>query len=136
MVDLEQGNVLYASPAYETVWASTGRSLLASFRVEGGRSPQDRAMLERVIARQSEGYRIAESEYRILRPNGEIRWIRDLSFPIADASGKLYRVAGVAEDITDRRHAESELRTQQMRLEGIVNSAMDGIITVDSRGRA
>jgi PAS domain-containing protein len=43
--------------------------------------------------------------HRILRPDGEIRWIRDRAFPIRNAQQKIYRIAGIAEDITSRKFA-------------------------------
>jgi PAS domain S-box-containing protein len=42
-------------------------------------------------------------EYRILRPDGTIRWVYDRAYPIRNAKGEIYRLAGVIEDITDRR---------------------------------
>ena len=73
--------------------------------------PEDRdrirAFLERNI-RQS-----CEETYRIVRPDGAVRWIHDRSFPIFGQDGKLYRVAGIAADITDRRELEEQLRQAQ-----------------------
>lgn len=44
-----------------------------------------------------------ELEYRILRPDGSVRWILARSFPIRDEAGEFYRIAGVSEDITERK---------------------------------
>ncbi|MBD0305463.1 MAG: PAS domain-containing protein [Nitrospiraceae bacterium] len=55
-------------------------------------------MLTAALTKQAGG-RYSE-EYRIVRPDGSIRWIRDRAFPVRDASGAVYRIAGVAEDIT------------------------------------
>ena len=52
-------------------------------------------------------------EYRILRPDGAIRWISERAFPIKDAAGQVYRIAGVAADITARRQLEEEVRQAQ-----------------------
>ena len=41
-----------------------------------------------------------DEEYRIIRPDGSIRWIRDRAFPVKDEAGNVYRIAGLAEDIT------------------------------------
>ena len=53
-------------------------------------------------------------EYRIVRPDGSIRWILDRSFPVEVAVGR--RLAGVASDITDRRSAEDQVRARDLRL--------------------
>ncbi|HEY8993553.1 MAG TPA: ATP-binding protein, partial [Lacunisphaera sp.] len=52
-------------------------------------------------------------EYRIVRPDGKVRWIHDRAFPIRDATGKLNRIAGVAEDITTKHQLEDQLRQAQ-----------------------
>src|SRR5207249_10623796 len=53
---------------------------------------------------------------RIVRPDGSVRWIRDRGFPVKDASGKVYRVAGVAEDITERKRVEMALQKNEQLL--------------------
>ncbi|HXH03208.1 MAG TPA: PAS domain S-box protein [Candidatus Competibacteraceae bacterium] len=110
MVSLDQRQRIYISPAYEEVW---GRS---SEEWRLGRSsfldtvhPLDRAKVAQVIAASRESGRM-DVEYRILRPDGGIRWIHDRGFPVYDAQGRLYRMAGIAEDITARRQAQDQLR--------------------------
>lgn len=58
----------------------------------------------------TDGYDVT---YRIVRPDGTMRWVRDRAFPVRDAQGKVYRVAGIAEDITDRRRAEAALQESE-----------------------
>ena len=62
-------------------------------------------------------------EYRVIRPDGEVRWVRQRGVVRRDASGKAYRMAGSIEDITDRKlalterkRAEDELRKMEERL--------------------
>jgi signal transduction histidine kinase/CheY-like chemotaxis protein len=52
-------------------------------------------------------------EYRIHRPNGEVRWIWDRAFPIADDKGRIYRRAGIAQDVTERKKLEDQYRQAQ-----------------------
>ncbi|MFB6344951.1 MAG: PAS domain S-box protein [bacterium] len=49
-------------------------------------------------------------EYRIKRPDGEIRWIHDRGFPVRNDSGEVIRFVGSARDITDRKHIEMDLK--------------------------
>jgi PAS domain S-box-containing protein len=50
-------------------------------------------------------------QFRILKPDGSIRWIWSRIFPVYNREGKLYRMAGIASDITLQKNLESELRT-------------------------
>jgi len=70
--------------------------------------PDDR---ERVLAAASQQVMGAYmEECRIVRSDGQVRWVRDRAFPIRDADGSLYRIVGIIEDITERRQAEEHLR--------------------------
>lgn len=116
MSDPKTPTVLYVSPAYEEI---SGRSCASLY--EQPRSflesvfPEDRERVEAAYARQLQGEPTHE-EYRIVRPNGEVRWIWDRSFPIANEAGEFYRVAGIAEDITARKRAEEALRQSEEQL--------------------
>jgi PAS domain S-box-containing protein len=75
-----------------------------------GIHPDDRGhVLESVLTKQISGQ--YDEVYRIVRPDGSHRWIHDRAFPIRDDSGKVYRVVGIAEDITERKLAETHLAT-------------------------
>ena len=100
MVDLSVKNLLYINPAYEKVWGQSIESLyddVLSFL--DAIHPDDRQKAALMIEQQKKGDYKA-FEYRIVRPDGSVRWIRDRAFPIRNADGRAYRVAGVAEDIT------------------------------------
>jgi len=61
-----------------------------------------------------------DHEYRILRPDGELRWLRVRTFPIRDASGEVVRVAGVGEDISERK-ADQERLLQMAHYDRLTN---------------
>jgi PAS domain S-box-containing protein len=123
IVDADTRQVLYISPAYEAIWGRSCRSMY-----ESGRSfldavvPEDLAIAEHCLERQS--VEPFDAVYRIRGAKGEIRWIRSRSTPIRDREGSIYRVTGIAEDITDLKRAEAELS----RLASIVESSDDAII--------
>lgn len=132
MTDLDQNALLYLSPAYERIW---GRPVAALLRNLGGFvdtiHPDDHARFFADKAAQAQGNPVV-TEYRIVRPDGEVRWILDRSFPVADHGVR--RSAGIASDITARKLAEAALRTSDARLRLLVEEAVDyAIFTVDAR---
>jgi diguanylate cyclase (GGDEF)-like protein/PAS domain S-box-containing protein len=96
---------LYVSPAYEEIWGRSCQSLYASpHDWIDAIHPEDRERVWRADQAGQAGDERVE-EYRIIRPDGTIRWIRNRAFPIF-RKGEVYRIAGLAEDITERRESE------------------------------
>ncbi len=104
---------LHVSPAFAKIWgrpapglAETGGQWLASVH------PEDRDRVSEIFA----GRMLAaggDEEYRIVRPDGRVRWIRDRSFPVCGSDGQIKRVVGVARDVTDQHLLEEQLRHSQ-----------------------
>ena len=96
--------IIYVSPAYEELWGRSRESLYASPKsFLDGIHPEDREM---AIAKVSVGHAQGipwKIEYRVIRPDGSLRWIQDRGFPIKDDQGNLRLVTGVATDITERK---------------------------------
>lgn len=101
--------ILYVSPAYERVWERTCESLYQSpMSWAEAIHPDDVEIAHALFARQIQGEAI-ESDYRIRTPDGQEKWIRDRAFPIRDQSGKLIRIGGIADEITERKRYEEDL---------------------------
>ncbi len=100
---------LYVSPAYEQVWGRSCQSVYqnADSRLEAIH-PDDLEQSRLLFARQMQGEPV-EPEYRIRTPSGQEKWIRGRAFPIRDEAGQVIRVAGIAEDVTERKRHEAEL---------------------------
>jgi hypothetical protein len=70
--------------------------------------PEDRPRLAEIWDQQSEqGY---DEEYRIVRPDGKVRWVQDRAFPIRNEDGQTYRMVGIIEDLTERKRQERSLQ--------------------------
>ncbi len=118
--DPTKTQVIYISPAYEEIWGRSCESLYASPQswLEAIH-PEDRPqVLEAALSKQTIG--AYDQQYRIMRPDGSLRWIWDRAFPVRDASGSVYRIVGFAEDITARKRAESALEEAEQRFRSLV----------------
>jgi diguanylate cyclase (GGDEF)-like protein/PAS domain S-box-containing protein len=102
--------ITYVSPAYELIWGRPRQSILdrPTDWIEAVH-PEDRERVYGVLADSQRGNE-TYMEYRIVRPDGSIRWISNPAYPVRNAEGKLVRVVGIAEDITERMEREKSLR--------------------------
>jgi two-component system, sensor histidine kinase and response regulator len=102
--------MVYISPAYEDVFGRPGHELYA--RADAWTDsvhPEDRARVLSVFEQSIQGAATA-MEYRLKRPDGSIRWIHARTFPVQNSRGKLGRIVGIAEDITDRKEAFEQIQ--------------------------
>ncbi len=103
--------LLYISPAYEDIWGVPHQTLYENPDIWlGSVHPEDKERVEAEILRRRTAGLSIDLTYRIIRPDGEIRWICSRGFPVLDEAGQVYRIAGIAEDISDRHRAEIALR--------------------------
>ncbi|MEI1279828.1 response regulator [Leptospira venezuelensis] len=115
MTSLSKNEIVYISQGYEQIWGRTRQSLLENpISWIESIHPDDRdRVMDSARTRQVAGeYR---EEYRIVRPDGEIRWIRDKAFPVKNEKGDTIRVAGIAEDITEFKLKETQLKDAEKK---------------------
>jgi two-component system cell cycle sensor histidine kinase/response regulator CckA len=110
---------LYVNPAYEKIWGRTCESLLGdpdSWRasIHPDDQPRVRAIPDAAAAARGP----YDETYRILRPDGILRWVRVRAYPVQEADGRMAHIVGTAEDITERRALEERIR-QTQKLESI-----------------
>lgn len=118
LTDPEKMRILYVSPGYERVWGRTCETLLRDPQAWlEAIHPADRARVEQA-AKTKQVAGTYDEQYRIVRPDGAVRWVRDRAFPVVGRNGRIYRVAGVAEDITETKELQAQIRRAQ-RLEAI-----------------
>ncbi|MGH7940638.1 MAG: PAS domain S-box protein [Limisphaerales bacterium] len=135
MTDVAKKEMIYISSAYAEVWGRTVQSLYDSpHDWISAIHPEDRTrVMNSALTRQMSGK--YDELYRIIRPDGSIRWIQDRAFPIQDENGKVYRIVGVAEDITERKQVWDALRENEARKSAIMRVALDAIFTIDHKGQ-
>lgn len=123
----------YLSPAFERVWGESREAVMQDI----GRwaelvHPDDRAQAAQGMPRLLAGESYTGT-YRIVRPDGAVRWIRDTGFPIHEDG--VTRVGGIAQDITDLLMAEAAVSGSEQRLRLVVDNARDyAIFTTDTTG--
>ncbi len=120
----QSGEMIYISPAYEEIWGRSCQSLYQNHQdwLESVHPEDHERISQRLMHQTSEGSDFDEI-YRIVQPQGKIRWIRARSFPIQNPSGESYRFVGIAEDITDRKQAEEAIQRSESTLRSFFNSA-------------
>ncbi|MBD2067935.1 PAS domain S-box protein [Leptolyngbya sp. FACHB-671] len=111
--DVSPGQVIYVSPSYEKVWGRSPQQLYANSQGWlDAIHPDDQARIRAALM----GFARAEfdEQFRVVQPNGETRWVHKRIFPIYDPQGHLYRIAGIVEDISERKWAEEALQASEL----------------------
>jgi PAS domain S-box-containing protein len=109
MTEFPGSRVVYVSPGYEKIWGRSCASLRASAAdwFDAIHEDDRGRVLHAISAKRTTGE--LDEEYRIVRPDGAVRWIHGRVFPVRNEAGEIYRLAGIAEDITDRKRLEQEI---------------------------
>ncbi|MDX2217337.1 MAG: PAS domain S-box protein [Oculatellaceae cyanobacterium bins.114] len=108
---VETGELLYLNPAYEQILQCSREITYQNPECWIDRiHPEDRDRISTKLQQELKGTEFFNDEYRIVHPDGSIRWIWDCSFPIRNQAGEIYRYAGMNRDITDRKLAELALQ--------------------------
>jgi len=129
--------VYYVNPAYESIWDRDHQSLydhpesfLESIH------PRDKGWV--VSSIQADLGQGLNMEFRILWPDGTIRWVRARVFPIVNNTKDLSRIAGIAEDITAYKLIKQRLKEQYNIIDqihdSVISTDLDGYVTTWNRG--
>jgi PAS domain S-box-containing protein len=118
ITEAETGRCLYLSPAYESIFGQTCEKGCTTPQAWANTvHPEDR---DRVMATARAGLAPegAVDVFRVVHSDKTIHWVRRRVFPVKDAAGVVYRIVGVAEDITELRRAEQQL-IQAQKMEAV-----------------
>ena len=135
LTDARAGRYLYMSPRVEQVYGRPVEAFLADISLwKQVVHPDDRALVERGVEELFE-HGSADQEYRIVWPDGQVRWLRDRKALIRDARGQVIAIGGVGADVTDRRQAVAALAESEQRFRTIFENNSDGILIADPQTR-
>jgi PAS domain S-box-containing protein len=130
--------ILYISPAFEDIWGVPCETLYEKPLLwTESILPEDRqAVMSSLQAWNPERppQQVTAPDYRIRRPDGSVRWISNRTFPILDGKGRLWRLAGICTDITERKQAEVSVRLANERLRRFVDSNIVGVVIARASG--
>ena len=109
IVSADYRELIYVSPAFEQIW---GRRLDSSNLQDWIESVHvdDRPRILDLLQTQAGKAVNDEIEFRIVRPNGAVRWVFSRLFALRDTYGRPYRVVGVATDVTERKQADAKIK--------------------------
>jgi len=93
--------------------------------------PEDQPRLIKLLGDVLAGTRPYDVEYRIIRPDGEIRYIYSQAEVRRDASGNPLNMLGMMQDITERKNAELALRESEWRYREIFDNVLDGLFLLE-----
>ncbi len=130
------GEMIYISPAYETLWERSRESLLQSPKsFLEAIHPDDLDEYLGVVDKYHMNGKPYKCDYRIIRIDGEVRWIHEKGYPVPDSVGGTQFMSGVCSDITDRKQAEEALRLERDRAQGYLDTVEAIIVALDREGR-
>ena len=132
---LDMQEIQFISKAYETVWGFPMQSLYDNpHQWTDSILPEDRERVLATFAGLREKEPSISVEYRIMCPDGTVRWIHDRAFQVRKTAGSPIRTVGFATDITKLKQAAESLEKSEANKSAIVESALDCIITMDAKG--
>ena len=140
--EARSNKVVYVSPRYSEIWGQPSENLYQNPDIwMQSIHPDDLDRINQAYALTAYSGAFSE-EYRIVRPDGEIRWIWGRCFPLKNAQGNIEQIAAVAEDISDRKIAaialqqsEQRLRASESLLSAMFERSVVGMAITDVNGR-
>jgi two-component system, cell cycle sensor histidine kinase and response regulator CckA len=133
--DVKNEALTYLSPAYERIWGHSSKHLIGSQNpFMDPVHPDDRERIAAELAKISTGQQL-EYEFRIIRPDGSIRYLKSHGYPVMDETGKVKQYVGVEQDVTDWVLADEALKASKEYLNQIINCIGDPIFVKDREHR-
>ena len=133
-VDLNSGNLYWSDEIFHIFGVNQGEYTPSYDNFYSAIHPDDVEAVKRSETRARQQDKPHSVDHRIVRPNGELRWVHEEARVIRNARGEPERLAGTVQDITARKLIEQAVQISETRLRTILENAVDGIIVIDSAG--
>ena len=128
------GNASFMNPALLEIFGlsrEAGKDKAWVERIHPG--DRDRLLKERTEA--IAGGQTFTASYRVLHPDGAVRWVESQAEPLRADDGRVVGYVGVVQDVTQRRDAEERLREQSTYLTTLLDACPIGIAAEDAEGK-
>ena len=131
VISSDLSEMVYVSPSYQTLWQLSCQSAYQHpLSFTDSIHKQDRPRIDAALDQlQAHGESFNQS-YRIVRPDGTLRWISARTYPVRSKNGEIYRYVGIAGDVTEQRSGEEQIR----KLQRAVEQSPVSIIITDCAG--
>ncbi len=126
-----QGGRLFFSPECARLYGRSAEQLSEFKQWHSCLHPDDKPRLDKLLAELPASGKPIEIEFRILLPNGDVRWLSSKGSIYRDAQQRPLRLLGIHLDITERKQAEQQLRQLSLALE----QSPDGVFITDTQAR-
>ena len=122
LFDVTNQKILNINTAYERIFGQpTSKLNETPFSFLDYIHPEDRNKVLENMAQSAQQPGVIRSDYRIVRSDGEIRWVSDATYSLEDYHHKIHQKISIITDITDRKTLEQSLRQSTARLDAINN---------------
>ncbi|KTC65271.1 metal dependent phosphohydrolase [Legionella adelaidensis] len=129
IINAGTGKILYISNAFQRIW---GKSLESIYKkphtwIDSVHPDDKEKTTERVVTQIKTGF--FDADFRIIRPNGEVRWIHARAYPVYNNKGEIIRSVGVAEDITRRIETTRQIEQERINHINSINQVLDELVS-------
>ena len=131
--DLDTGLITWSDETYRIYGVSMEERVITLDRVQELMHSEDRPMVFEAVSAALRGASRYNVEYRVIRPDGELRFVHSQADVMWDESGRPRRMFGTVQDITERKRAEEELRAAETRFRTYVDHATDALFVHDDQ---
>jgi len=134
ITDHDKKKMIYISPAYEKIWGRTCQSLYEnpSSWIDAVHY-EDKKNVLAAMKKQAMG--TYDEEYRIIRPDKSIGWIRDRAYLVKDSQGEVTQIVGIAQDTTEQKIKEEETLRLSEKMRLVLETTDEGIYGLDITGK-